>query len=1060
MNPETAAAPSYRGYVPLRFFLLRTPALPLELVAREHCDEFVEWRLDAGLLSDPISAWTESSERLAVIELSKPSFAETLRTFASAEAAKGRHLPKARGVETSARRFLLRASTRPTPRAVLASTQLGKIGASTALKALSLSELRPVVRISYSGLLAIGGKLGTEDAFLKRAHLFSNPTLRPTGSGYRYLERHTDGTREFSYAVAHVDGNQLIDTIVASTSRCVSWEALQSKLVSEGLEEDQASEIIREALRCQLIQSSLLPGILEQDTVSRWVAQLAAVREHPLLSAITSIATVSNSSDLGGVVESAAAANRLAGEVNVAASPSRIGEPVHVESVGDGGESVLSASLVPGLIEAIEAAASLSVTSALKRFESELAREISVKYGDTDIPLLELVDSWAGHADFADFADHPELVRIAGAFTEGARQSLSEPQQHLLTLAHSALADGSDTIDLGALNGLEVNAGRLPSGMCATAVLLDGRADGGERGLQWLFKSASRGVVSGFGRYAFASRSVLEAAREIAALEEAQFPGEIVADVEFVSGPTSANVSMRPQIYSRSISAPGTILSNEGGSIPLSDLVVRVKGERLELWSRSHGCRVRPRQASMQGFAPKRDLPLLVVLACLQSDGNLDYLGPEFLWGPLWSTLTVLPRITFKRVLLSRKYWNISKGEVPVVRRGDVSALGSILDRLGVPDCVAIVERDQELPVLTKSDWGLREIAQQLEREGRVRLTECVFSLQEPIRDSSGAPYAHEIVLPVLRQRAPAESLPESAPASVVATRRSHLPLNEWVYIKVYCSKPSQALLVGRVGPVLQRLCEEGLVSSWHFVRYSDYAPHLRIRCRVAQAGDEARVFGDIRDQLSQYSDVSTIPLEIGTYIPEVARYGGTLGMALAEECFFASSMTGYGVAQLVQGLSSTRDRLAVVTLSTLRHVIPLLSELSSLLEASEDAVRRYERTMGDEQRDVVKGTESALARAMRTTPQEAECLDLIRKLNERDYDSLASHCGATSREEVSRFLSSKEAQFRRTWIMDIIHMHLNRICGAGDRATEYLCFSIIARQIRTVHAMARTARA
>lgn len=116
--------------------------------------------------------------------------------------------------------------------------------------------------------------------------------------------------------------------------------------------------------------------------------------------------------------------------------------------------------------------------------------------------------------------------------------------------------------------------------------------------------------------------------------------------------------------------------------------------------------------------------------------------------------------------------------------------------------------------------------------------------------------------------------------------------LKNWVSFHIYCSNSDQNIILLKViRPATQKMMAVGLIRSFFFIRYFDGEHHIRLRL-LANGNREAKVLEiistfleNLRPKLSQVFKV----LPIG-YQPEIARYGGSEGILLAERQFHISS--------------------------------------------------------------------------------------------------------------------------------------------------------------------------
>lgn len=143
-----------------------------------------------------------------------------------------------------------------------------------------------------------------------------------------------------------------------------------------------------------------------------------------------------------------------------------------------------------------------------------------------------------------------------------------------------------------------------------------------------------------------------------------------------------------------------------------------------------------------------------------------------------------------------------------------------------------------------------------------------------------------------------------------------------WHSLHVHYHDPQDDLLVDCIGPLVAS-CRTGSPPSWFFLRYWKHGPHVRLRLRLepAEATETLRALQDgIREHLArcpstsmprpdrlrdvirvlarlqgEADDVQEIvsdnTIRLQPYEPEYGKYGGELGVRLAETVFESSSV-------------------------------------------------------------------------------------------------------------------------------------------------------------------------
>lgn len=145
---------------------------------------------------------------------------------------------------------------------------------------------------------------------------------------------------------------------------------------------------------------------------------------------------------------------------------------------------------------------------------------------------------------------------------------------------------------------------------------------------------------------------------------------------------------------------------------------------------------------------------------------------------------------------------------------------------------------------------------------------------------------------------------------------------HEWLYLRLPCdggSFGSDRTLTGIVAPSARQLMERGLIDRYFFLRYLEGGLHVRYRVRVpddAAVGDVVRC---LESTTRSFSGRATA--DWAAYEPEVQKYGGLEGLAIAERHFTASSALALACIEC-----TPRDRAVrlMVALQTARTLIEL----------------------------------------------------------------------------------------------------------------------------------------
>ncbi|MFI1886038.1 lantibiotic dehydratase [Streptomyces jumonjinensis] len=407
---------------------------------------------------------------------------------------------------------------------------------------------------------------------------------------------------------------------------------------------------------------------------------------------------------------------------------------------------------------------------------------------------------------------------------------------------------------------------------------------------QLLVNGAPRPGSSMFGRFTHllspSARSALTDSYATAS------PGAIPAQLLFAPRRRrNENVSRTPQVLPHAIPL-GQHHEPGPGVIPLDDLAVIADARRFSLIRTSTGQHVEPRVLHALE-ASIHTPPLARFLAEINTARSAAY--KSFTFG-VAATLPYLPRVRYKQTILAPARWLLTAAELPA-RSAPMADWGTALDqwceRLRVPDRVAMVENDQQLPL---------DLDQQIHRAllracvDRTRLVELRETTSP--RDQAWIGRPHQLLIP-LANPTPANTVP-FAPGFAVAGPL--LPGRSAVLFARLFAHPARhdEILTRHLPDLLDRFA---VAPTWWFQRYRDTTspgsvPHLALYLRLPTPND----YGPASQLLHAWAESlhrqRLAPgLELATYQPHSGRYGHGRVLDAAHQVFAADSAAG--VAQI-----------------------------------------------------------------------------------------------------------------------------------------------------------------
>ncbi|MFI1972367.1 lantibiotic dehydratase [Streptomyces cinnamoneus] len=384
---------------------------------------------------------------------------------------------------------------------------------------------------------------------------------------------------------------------------------------------------------------------------------------------------------------------------------------------------------------------------------------------------------------------------------------------------------------------------------------------------------------------------------ELAAAEAALLPGVAVVELTYLPEKARAtNVAVRPAV--RTLELPLNVAPGRPAHqvIALEDVVVGVRQGRLYLHSPVLGCDLHVTQHTMLNplMAPNVGRFLLDVSSAAFRDVS------PFDWGSLTNSMPFLPRVVWRDLVLRRARWLLSASGLPASCTGSPAAFTAAVTawraQWNVPRHTVLTQGDNTILLDLESAPSLEELRLAAARDAdfTLRIEEALPGPEEGfLRDEAGAPFAAEVVVPVLRRQ------PAPAPRAVAAARRPVTDAERlrpvggpWVYAKLYVENDAQdALLVEEVTALTRSLAERRLAGHPFYLRYGDPAPHLRLRFPAADPARAAELLGEVATWgHGLVVGGRIVDVSFATYRREVERYGGPELIDAAEELFRADS--------------------------------------------------------------------------------------------------------------------------------------------------------------------------
>jgi thiopeptide-type bacteriocin biosynthesis protein len=1060
-------APSRTKLAPAGFFALRTPLLPFDEIAAwtsgcraadlptdsERLDDLLA--ADRELLRRKLRAVLEQPEVREAVFLASPDLTESLPFWYQDPAGE-----RGQRIERALVRYFVRMASRPTPFGLFAGCSAAPLGSPTRLELPPRAGYQRHTRLDMDYLFALADAFQRQPERCRAFHVRTNSSLYRAAGRFRYVEAKVHD-KERSYHLVAVDDNPYVRATLEGARDGARPTDLAAALVAQDpdIAPGVAQAFIDELIANQLLITELIPAVTGPEPVQDLVTQLTESEPtRPLSEALARAAAALQAIDAAGLGAEPERYRTIARDLESGTARVDLARLFQVDLVKPVTEVGLGEAVIAELTRGVQVLHRLGRwfmgSDPLVRFRESFVG----RYEAREVPLVEALDEELGIGfDAAGEAGAEASPLLEGlAFRPRTRNTTVEWedwQSYLFVKLEACLRQGLRELELSPhdLDQLAVPEPLpLPDAFAVTAVLSADSAEVLARGdFQVLFTGA--GGPSGarqLGRFCHADPRLHEYVRDHLRAEEALQPGAIFAEVVHLPEGRVGNVLCRPVLRDYEIPFLGRSGAPADRQIPITDLLVAVRGDDIVLWSRQLGCRVVPRLSTAHNYQA-RSLRVYKFLCALQNQGRRANLAWE--WG-LFKHAPFLPRVRVGRLVLARACWRLDRDVLQALGKLSGTALFRAVQTLraerGLPRWALFAEGDNELLVDFDNVLAVETLIDLVKSQPRALLFEMFPGPERLAAHGPEGRFTHELHIPFTCRKEPTPTHRPAPPVSTAALiPRTFLPGSEWLYAKLYTgAATADQVLREVVGPLTREALARGTADGWFFLRYGD--PDWHIRWRLHGPADRLRteMLPRLEEAVRRLLDDGRVrKVQLDTYERELERYGGPEGIALSERIFQADSEAVLSIVELLSGDAGMDARWRL----TLRGMDQLLTDLG---------------LSWDEKRSVVRSARAAFARESPADPQplgdkfrrERASLEKLLVATEDEHGPLtpgirllrrrSEHLAPIAEQMRSAVQAGRVAVPLPALAESYLHLHANRLLRSAQRPQEFVLYFLLDR--------------
>lgn len=881
-----------QGYKAQSKFFLRSPLLPLDGILKQVLEAPDRVSQRAQLLD----AYHNKYIRDALYLASPVLYAELLKLEEGVQFS----ADEDKQLCASLMRYLSRMSTRCTPFGLFAGCTVGVWGDRNDVRLLGMDRQLRHTRPDMNYLCQLAQNLSEQPGIQEQLKFYPNNSHYRSGNNVRFIDYHFQHKQRV-HRLAAVEYNEYLERLLQCAQNGATMAELAASIVDEDVSLEDAEAFVTASIEGKLFISELDatlsgPEMLERLIAffERFKAENAGAVATQLVAIRDALANVDEHHDFGS---NEAPYQQLIDRLNNVLNLESTKNLIQVDLFKPAAECTLDRNILKSVEKGFSVLNRISSRRNDNNEMTKFRQAFEARYETRTVPLLEALDVESGIAynstSRPDYSPLIQNIPVGGGSVDDGKINWTAQSAFWLQKIIDAEKAGEQEIlltdtDLSVLG--EGSWNDLPDSFSVNTKVLALPKEEGDLPQIWLVHvmgTANKMI----GRFTHLHPEIADWAKEIAQAEDNLHEGAVLAEIVHLPESRVGNILMRTQLRPYEIPYLAQSSVPKEQQIPLQDLLIRVSGGEIQLFSARLGKRVLPQLSNAHNFSA-RALPVYQFLCDLQ--GQQKRTSFNFMWGRISSEFSFLPRVKYQNVVLSRAQWQIRgsalKDLLQVGKTDDAVMLERAhawKNQLRLPNRVMIKNSDNELLIDFNSLICVQTLLHEARKSSLLQMTEYPGeSFETPIRDEEGFSYQHEI-LTIFSKTQPEPIYQTIETKAPVTLKRSFSLGSEWAYFKVYCGvSTADEMLANHIAPLVEALQQQGLISDWFFIRYGDPEQHFRLRFRVSHLKHIGKLIPMVYEYLSEPLEKGQIwKLMADTYEREVERYGATT-MELSERLF------------------------------------------------------------------------------------------------------------------------------------------------------------------------------
>ncbi|MEZ7884852.1 MAG: lantibiotic dehydratase family protein [Bacteroidales bacterium] len=629
-------------------------------------------------------------------------------------------------------KYYSRACTRSTPFGLFAGCSSGTIGETTEVILDDIWQYRRCTRLDMNYLCSLIQHFEQQSEIKNQLLFFPNDSIYLLGDKIRYVEYYYNKTHRI-HRISEVEKSDYLSKILNSAKEGKTVNELSRLIIDDEITIEEATEFVYELIENQLLKSELEVSVSSNDQLDAFISKISKIEgiemKVEILKKIQLGLKEIDENKIGSTIKQYDNIIDLVQQTKV---PYEIKYLFQTDLYKPIIKASVSKEIINDILEALNFLNKITpipFDTNLDRFK----KAFSLRYESQEVPILKALDTELGigylqNVDNKDINPLVDDLFITYYTNNKLQMNMDQCQITLLKKYNEINRNLKNPIihisdsDFPTLHTDWENCHSTLSVMCQIL------KDNGKDRMIYLSSCGGSCAANLLGRFCHLDDSLYKHTKQITDFEQKMNSDVIYAEIIHLPESRIGNILARPSIRDYEI----PYLANSGVDkehrIPLSDLTISLRKNKILLRSVSHDKEVIPRLTTAHNYA-SNSLPLYHFLCDLQNQNKRGgfYLNTS----GLLDLFKSFPRIVYKNVILSRASWLLIEDEIKGFDKMESELILLNIKALqktrGIPQFITIPVGDNDLFIDLSDILSIRTFLSIILKNKKIVISEFLY---------------------------------------------------------------------------------------------------------------------------------------------------------------------------------------------------------------------------------------------------------------------------------------------------------------------------------------------